>query len=870
MAASYPPCRPRPAHETGERHAVCGDGESGARGALSTRLGPQAGKRSLEAGGNAAVGEGACAPSPWFLIVVALLAGCMQYRTYPLLSLEPPGKDGPLELSGVALLSDGRVVAVAEGQAEALYVPDPDRALREGAILDLLPLRDGRDACGETTTALTERCAVRNFRAEVRLKRQPIVWVERERRVGAPFDVEDLAAFGPERVLGVTKYSTVGRRTAFRRELIARSRRQTERLFVLERRDGVWYEQDLPEVTRLRDSLSDWGRANCNDDLLVEGLAWDEASGSVYVGLSRCSGPALRVLRYPLAQARLGHVATLESYADLDEGAVLGPAEGLTGLSARDGGLWAVSAWDSYGYETEAAFGGRLWKVVGGALKPVAARDEFRDRPSALAVLPRRNGPPDDLEALVLFDNDAEAGSPWRPNATVLTLNTPAPAEGRWIQLLSVERVADAPALGLNGFDLRWFSRDHRLSQVAFSVAEADGGAIGAWSRALGGRWQMEVGGSLGMWARALLPKSNLGRNRQAVALTDYRAVPGLRFTRYRVRLSVVPRDRERENPSVAELLESTRGAYTVSVPLPVAVEAGAGVMLQGFSIDTAARAQEGLCMAGIDLSTRLTDPRTLEVRSLLIGGLCNDFDNRGPTLRHGRTTRTDGGVSVVLDIAVVEGATSAAASVSQWDRALPAPPLDPGEDRETAALRGTSDKESRAGLHCGKAVANSVAPLPRNELAPPPEWLLLDGATEGQIAGVAGSLRGFAFAWDPVGFDPGLSRPNLTDAEALARNNYVFRYLARAFVRPDGTFFEAGMSHGIHKSGLTGDNARPSALYARLDLTTFASLPGPAPSWDLVAPAGSDDPNLLPEDAFTRWATPFPLLAEPTCTSAF
>ncbi|MSQ01667.1 MAG: hypothetical protein EXR71_07210 [Myxococcales bacterium] len=803
----------------------------------------------------------------WAVVAVALAAGCMQYRTYPLFSLEPPGKERPLELSGVALLGDGRVVAVAEGEADALYVPDPDRALREGAILDLLPLRDGRDACAEATA---ERCAVRNFRAEVRLKRQPVVWVERERRVGPPFDVEDLAAFGPERVLGVTKYSTVGRRTAFRRELIARSRRQTERLFVLERRDGIWYEQDLPEVTRLRDSLSDWGRANCNDDLLVEGLAWDETSGNVYVGLSRCSGPALRVLRYPLAQARLGHVATLESYADLGEGAVLGPAEGLTGLSARDGEVWAVSAWDSYGYDTEAAFGGRLWKVVDGSLRPVAARDEFRDRPSALAVLPRRNGPHDDLAALVLFDNDAEAGSPWRPNATVLTLNTPAPTEGRWVQLLSVEPVGDAVELGLNGFDLRWFSRDHRLSQVAFSVAEGDGGAVGAWSRALGGRWQMEVGGSLGMWARALLPRSDLGRNRQAVAVTDYRAVPGLRFTRYRVRLTVVPRDRERENPSVAELMESTRAAYTVQVPLPVAAEAGAGVILQGFSIDTAARAQEGLCMAGIDLTTSLTDPSTVQVRSLLIGGLCNDFDNRGPTLRHGRTTRPDGGVSVVLDIAVVEGATSASASASQWDRALPAPRRDPGEDRETAALRGTSDRESRAGLHCAMATAAAVTPEARNPAAPPPEWLSLAGTAEGQLAAVAGSLRGFAFAWDPVGFDPGLSRPNLTDAEALGRNNYVFRYLARAFVRPDGTFFEAGMSHGIHKSGLTGDNARPSALYARVDLTTFLSLAGPTPTWDLVAPVGVDDPNLLPEDAFTRWATPFPLLAEPTCTSAF
>ena len=45
-----------------------------------------------------------------------LLLGCAQYRSYPLLTLEPDDRQPqPLELSGLALLPDGRAVIVAEG-----------------------------------------------------------------------------------------------------------------------------------------------------------------------------------------------------------------------------------------------------------------------------------------------------------------------------------------------------------------------------------------------------------------------------------------------------------------------------------------------------------------------------------------------------------------------------------------------------------------------------------------------------------------------------------------------------------------------------------------------------------------------------------
>jgi hypothetical protein len=79
----------------------------------------------------------------------------------------------------------------------------------------------------------------------------------------------------------------------------------------------------------------------------------------------------------------------------------------------------------------------------------------------------------------------------------------------------------------------------------------------------------------------------------------------------------------------------------------------------------------------------------------------------------------------------------------------------------------------------------------------------------------------------------------------------------------------EAGITHGIHKAGLGRDNARPSALYARLDLTTLP-VEGAA-AWDVKVPDDEDDdPNLLPEDGFVRWATPFPLNSAPTCSTRY
>ncbi|MBM4368315.1 MAG: hypothetical protein FJ102_19030, partial [Deltaproteobacteria bacterium] len=81
---------------------------------------------------------------PRAALLALALPGCVLYRTYPLLSLDVPGERDALELSGLASLDDGRVVAVAEGETSHLLVPVPDRPVAPGGVLDLLPLVDGR------------------------------------------------------------------------------------------------------------------------------------------------------------------------------------------------------------------------------------------------------------------------------------------------------------------------------------------------------------------------------------------------------------------------------------------------------------------------------------------------------------------------------------------------------------------------------------------------------------------------------------------------------------------------------------------------------------------------------------------------------
>ncbi len=792
------------------------------------------------------------------MTVLFLLFGCAQYRTYPMLTLEGPGL-AALEPTGVAVLDDGSIVAIAEGDARALLVPASDPLGDGGSALTVFPLSDGREGCDDPS------CRARAYRAGVRLREQPIRWLPRDRRVTTPYNVEDLAPFGPNRILGVTEYSTIGRRTGYRKDYVTRPRAQTERLFVLERQGEAWQEVEDPNVERLRGALSDWGRASCDGDMLVEGLAWDPTGERVFVGLRRCNGPVARVLSWDLGKMRRGLATDLQVYADGVAGDGAGPEEGVSGLCFSQGRLWALTAWDSYGFDVEPAFGGRLHEVEGGRLHPVDLPGPFVDRPSAVAVLDGRSA---GLDAVVLFDNDADARS--RPDLTVLQARTPRPQEDRFAELLDVEPEPEPLPAGLNGFDFRWWVRDHRLSHLAAVLdtkPTESGGVLGAWTRALGGLWQIRVGGSAGIASRWLPGGARIGHNKQAVAFTDY-GETDLRFTRYRARISVVPRDRVRRDESAAGLLGDNRAAWRVTVPLPAPVP-GAGLVLQGFEIDTSSRADRGICLAAMDLGVAWHSEAhdAVDLQATLVGGLCNDFDYRGPDYFHGLTTAVDGGVLVTLHYAVVEGAESRAWSLGIYDRDVPRAPVATARGPEGAATRDMDDAASRAHLHCSRVSPDgTVAALPRQASAPPPDWLAQGMLLDGDVSTGPASLRGFALALDPAGFDPVNGPRPLTEDEAMDRNNYIYRYLVRALPDGEGTFVEGGMTHGIHARGPMRDNARPSALALRVDMTSFPTVTG-ATAHDITWDRRRDDPNLLPEDGYVRWSTTRLADPEPACS---
>ncbi len=798
------------------------------------------------------------------MIPVLLLVGCAEYRTYPLLTLR--GEAGSFEPSGVALLEDGRMVVVAEGDATHLLVPDRDAPVRAGNLLGVLPFEDGRADCPPERP----RCTDRHYRAQVRLRPEVIEWLDNGLPV--PYNVEDLAPFGPNRVLGVTEYSTIGRKTGYRRDYQTRSRRQTERIFVLERNDGAWDELRLPEIDRLRDQLSDWGRATCRDDMLVEGLATDPAGERIWIGLRRCDGPVQRVLSYDLGAARRGRAVTLEVEADGIADGTAGPEEGLSGLTYAAGHLYATTAWDSWGYPTEAVFGGRVHEVDGGRLHPIDLGEPFRDRPSGLAIVnrPGSSGAPGDLDTLVVFDNDAAAGSTTRPNVTLLVARTPRPEQQAWSQLLEVARDQNPLPLALNGFDFRWYNRDHRLGQLAATLDVAADGAPGAWTRAVGGLWQIQIGGTLGNLS-TLLPLfgKTLGHDKQAVAFSDFSA-SGLRFSTYDVRVSVIPRDRERQNPSVARLLDQVRDGYVLTVPLSEAFPADAGLVLQGFSIDTSSRADRGICLAAMELGVDWHDAAhdAVDVVSTLIGGLCNDFDTRGNNLLHGRTTDVAGGVEVTLKFAVAEGTPTAQWSARVSDRRVPAP-RDADGNTAFDPVAVTTDALAQAHLHCMRVDGSGrFTQAERQPAAPPAAWLDLGTQIDGNPAAASAGLRGFALALDPAGFDPRIATRPLTETEALNRNNYVHQYLVRAFSDPSGGFLEGGLTHGIHRRGPMRDNQRPSALLLGVDLTSFPQLDHPAEVHDILFDRRRTDPNLLPEDGFVRWSLSPTRTQPPRCSS--
>ncbi len=778
------------------------------------------------------------------------LAACTPYRAYPLLDMDIAGDPEPFQPSGLAVLADGTVAISAPGPAIAIYEPEPATTGASVAPVGfILPLRDPRLDCPE--------CRRPPFRATTRLEAHPIVWLPWAGRDVAPIDIEDLAPFGGAQVLGVTAYSTIGRRTGYRKDNTAVPRQAAERIFVLERMadpedgggPGVWEERRLPEVDRMRDALSDWGRARCDGDMRVQGLAWDPLDGVAYVGLRRCDGPVARVLSFDLRAAAEGQAVDILVEADGIEG-VAGPDEGVTGLY-WNGRLWATTAWDSWGHATEPAWGGRMHEVSGGKLYP--AGQGFVDRPSAIWLPAERPGSRiagAAEDAVVLFDDDQH-----RKNAPVVTFVAaplPRPEAGAWVGLSELRDLGVGLPLGLNGFDVRWYARDHRLAQLDVVLDRRADNAPGAWTRAVGGLWQMRIGGTFGLIAAATGLSRTIGHNRQAVALTDWASSPDLQFHAFRAELSVVPRDRERQNPSVARLVEDLRDAYTITVPLPGRASRGAGLVLQGFEIDTAARADRGICLAALDLGVTWHSPAhdSVDVRALVVGGLCNDFDTRGSGLLHGRTTDVEGGVTVGLRFAVVEGGEAATWSSEIADLDLPGAPNLPGEPSET------DDAAARAHIHCVR-LADGLDLAPGDSSY---RRLAISGLGN---SGVAGALSGFTLALDPIGFEA--TDQVLSEAQALNRNAYIHRYLLRSFGGV-GAVLEGGITHGIHRTGFMRDNQTPSALLLRTEMTGFVGQPGQA--WDMLAPKGAD-PNLLPEDGFVRWAVALPHPAEAGCSSS-
>lgn len=790
------------------------------------------------------------------LLLPLLLVACAPYRAYPLMKMEITGAHGGqiIEPSGLAVLADGTVAISAPGPADVLYEPrggGPGAAVAPVGFI--LPLSDPRLDCPD--------CRHPRFRASTRLDPHPIRWLPGSEGVVQPIDIEDLATFGGAQVLGITAYSTIGRRTGYRKDNTARPRQATERIFVLERMagtdptgaDGVWEERRLPEVDRFRDALSDWGRAHCDGDMRVQGLAWNPLDGLAYVGLRRCDGPTVKVLAYELRAAAAGQVADVTVLAEGVVGGA-GPEEGVTALSWDGLRLWATTAWDSWGLPTEPAWGGRLLTVGSGTLHPVG--EGFLDRPSAL-WLPEQAGPDAQEDAVVLFDDDSE-----RANAPVLTfVATPLarPPEGRWAGLANLRDLGEGLPLGLNGFDVRWYDRDHRLAQLDVVLDRRADGTPGAWTRAVGGLWQMRVGGTLGLIAASTGLSHRIGHDRQAVALTDWKGSPELRFHAFRAEVSVVPRDRERQNPSVARLVTELRPDYTVTVPLPVPASPGAGLVLQGLEIDTAARADRGICVAAMDvaLDWHSAAHDAVDLRTMLIGGLCNDFDTRGSGLQHGRTTDVNGGVTVAVRFAVVEGGQAVRWSSGVADLDLPAPRDATGKPAVSPVLI-TDDATSRAHVHCVRlADGKDVGPGD-------PAWrhLRID---ETDSSAVGGALSGFTLALDPSGFAAENAALPLTEAQALNRNAYIYRYLLRSFGGPGGVL-EGGITHGIHRTGFMRDNQTPSALLLHADMTGFADTPGE--QWDMGTNERRD-PNLLPEDGFVRWAVVSPRAPEAQCSAA-
>ena len=201
--------------------------------------------------------------------------------------------------------------------------------------------------------------------------------------------------------------------------------------------------------------------------------------------------------------------------------------------------------------------------------------------------------------------------------------------------------------------------------------------------------------------------------------------------------------------------------------------------------------------------------------------------------------------------------------------------PLPPRAPYKAAhAPERISNHESKGNLACLSTDGVTAAPLPRGEHWEGPE----DAASEWQVAASgelpaeasAGSLSGFAFAFDLRGFEPALDVSDVSGLTARNQNVYLYRYLLRAWPERDGgLFLEGGLSHGLHLRGPGQDNAQPTALLVRSDVTWWSDLSA-APVAREAADRSSKrhDPNFQPEDGFVRWAQTAPMAAGgPACS---
>jgi hypothetical protein len=391
-----------------------------------------------------------------------------------------------------------------------------------------------------------------------------------------------------------------------------------------------------------------------------------------------------------------------------------------------------------------------------------------------------------------------------------------------------------------------------------------------------------------------------LGHSRQAVELTDYGPASELSFHSYRAVLSVTPTERTGAEASTAALLEGLRGAHSLEVELPRGYPDGAGLVLQSVTIDTSPRAAGGICLSGMDLGVdwaehplddaqvaTITDAsgrRSISLRASLLGGLCNDFNVQLPEEYHGLTTDPEAGVRVTIGFAVVQGGEARHATVTAAQRDRPgvrakgsdpasiaqgsSPPPPPAYAHATAPYRIDNDG-SKDNLGCvqigpGEDEAE-LLPKPSTRLGPTDAesaWMVeSDGSIPEQgRSGQATSLRGFTLATDLRGFDPSLASDayrDVTELTARSQNNYIYRYLLRTWLQPDGSvFLEGGLAHGIHTSGPGKDNALPSAVLVSADLAWWEGLSAPPIAYGAAPPQRArDDANLQPEDGFLRWA---------------